>query len=67
MCTSTSACPQVMPPRRAHATELVTLAPDVIFTSGSLAMGPMLETTRSVPIVFAIVPDPVWDASLRLG
>src|SRR5690242_12088940 len=44
---------------RRHVAELVALAPDVIFTSGSLAMGPLLEATRTVPIVFAIAPDPV--------
>jgi len=44
---------------RKHAAELVALAPEVILASGSATAGPLLETTRSVPIVFAIVPDPV--------
>ena len=44
---------------RKYAVELVALAPDVIFANGSAAMGPLLEATRTVPIVFAIVPDPV--------
>jgi putative ABC transport system substrate-binding protein len=35
------------------------MAPDVIVANGSAATGPLLEATRSVPIVFAIVPDPV--------
>ena len=49
-----------MPPTlRKYAAELVALAPDVIFANGSAAMGPLLEATRTVPIVFAIVPDPV--------
>ncbi len=41
------------------ATELAALAPDVIFATGSAAMGALLRVTRTVPIVFAIVPDPV--------
>jgi putative ABC transport system substrate-binding protein len=44
---------------RRYAAELVALAPDVILTSGSTALAPLLQTTRSVPIVFAQVPDPV--------
>ena len=44
---------------RKYAVELVALAPDVIMANGSAAMGPLLEATRTVPIVFAIVPDPV--------
>jgi ABC-type uncharacterized transport system substrate-binding protein len=50
---------------RRHAAELVALAPDVIFTSGSSAMGPILEATRTVPIVFAIVPDPVGSGYVK--
>jgi putative ABC transport system substrate-binding protein len=42
-----------------YAAELVALAPDVILATGSPAMGPLLQATRAVPIVFAIVPDPV--------
>jgi putative tryptophan/tyrosine transport system substrate-binding protein len=43
---------------RKYAMELVALAPDVILGVGS-TVGPLLEATRTVPIVFAIVPDPV--------
>jgi putative ABC transport system substrate-binding protein len=43
---------------RKYAAELVALAPDVIFVTGS-AVGLLLQATRAVPIVFAIVPDPV--------
>jgi len=43
---------------RKYAAELVALAPDVILATGS-AIGPMLEATRTVPIVFVITPDPV--------
>src|SRR4051794_7927831 len=39
--------------------ELVGLAPDVIVAPGSAATGPALQATRSIPIVFMIVPDPV--------
>jgi putative ABC transport system substrate-binding protein len=38
---------------------LVALAPDVIFVSGSAAVEPLRRATRTVPIVFALVPDPV--------
>ncbi len=44
---------------RRHAAELVALAPDVILGSGSPAVGPLLQATRTVPIVFAAVIDPV--------
>ena len=44
---------------RKYAAELVALAPDVIMTTGGATMGPLLQATRTVPIVFAIVPDPV--------
>jgi putative ABC transport system substrate-binding protein len=44
---------------RKYAAELVALAPDVIFTAGSAAVGPLRRATRTVPIVFALVPDPV--------
>ena len=44
---------------RRHADELVALAPEVILASGSAAAGPLLEATRSLPVVFVIVPDPL--------
>jgi len=44
---------------RKNAAELVALAPDVIFASGSAGVGPMQRATRTIPIVFALVPDPV--------
>ena len=44
---------------REYAAELVALAPDVILTSGASALAPLLQATRSVPVVFAQVPDPV--------
>jgi putative ABC transport system substrate-binding protein len=42
-----------------YAAELVALAPDVILASGSAAAGPLRRATRTVPIVFTNVPDPV--------
>jgi putative ABC transport system substrate-binding protein len=44
---------------RRQAADLVGLAPDVIVVNGGAAVGPLLQVTRTVPIVFAIVPDPV--------
>jgi len=44
---------------RKSATELVALAPDVILATGTTAVGPLLQTTRSLPIVFVNVSDPV--------
>jgi putative tryptophan/tyrosine transport system substrate-binding protein len=44
---------------RRYAAELVALAPDVILGAGSLSLGPLLQATRVVPIVFVHVPDPV--------
>jgi len=44
---------------RKFAAELVALAPDVIFASGTAAVEPLRRATRTVPIVFALVPDPV--------
>src|SRR5262249_6548488 len=42
---------------RKYASELVALAPDIIFAPGTTAMGPLLQVTRSIPIVFTIVSD----------
>jgi putative tryptophan/tyrosine transport system substrate-binding protein len=47
---------------RRHATELAALAPDVILTFGSSTMEPLLQATRTVPIVFTLVNDPVGAA-----
>jgi len=45
--------------RRKHAAELVALAPDVILAHSSAALAPLLQVTRTVPIVFTVVADPV--------
>jgi putative ABC transport system substrate-binding protein len=44
---------------RKYAAELTALAPDIILAAGSLALGPLLQATRTIPIVFTHVPDPV--------
>ena len=45
---------------RKHAVELVALAPDVILAgSGTTTVAPLLQATRTVPIVFVVVIDPV--------
>jgi putative tryptophan/tyrosine transport system substrate-binding protein len=45
---------------RRHAAELAALAPDVILAAtGSATVAPLLQATRSVPIVFMLVIDPV--------
>jgi putative ABC transport system substrate-binding protein len=45
---------------RRHAVELVALAPDVLVAaSGTTTVAPLLQATRTVPIVFVIVIDPV--------
>src|SRR5215475_9060088 len=44
---------------RQYAAEFAAPAPDVILATGSFGVGPLLQATRAVPIVFVIVPDPV--------
>jgi ABC-type uncharacterized transport system substrate-binding protein len=44
---------------RSYAAELVALVPDVILASGSPVMASLQQATRTVPIVFALVADPV--------
>jgi putative tryptophan/tyrosine transport system substrate-binding protein len=44
---------------RQYAAELVALAPDVIVAIGGAAVGPLQQTTHTVPIVFTGTPDPV--------
>ncbi|MGC1562475.1 MAG: ABC transporter substrate binding protein, partial [Bradyrhizobium sp.] len=42
-----------------YAAELVALAPDVILAYGGSVVGPLQQVTRTVPIVFVEVIDPV--------
>jgi putative ABC transport system substrate-binding protein len=44
---------------RRHAAELAALAPDVILAHGASTVAPLLQATRTVPIVFPVVGDPV--------
>jgi putative ABC transport system substrate-binding protein len=45
---------------RKHAADLAALAPDVLVAaSGTATVAPLLEATRTVPIVFVVVVDPV--------
>jgi len=44
---------------RRYAAELIALAPDVILAVSSTTTGPLLQATRTVPIVFVNVAEPV--------
>ena len=44
---------------RRHAAELVALAPDVILSTGDATVPPLLQATRTMPIVFPLANDPV--------
>jgi putative tryptophan/tyrosine transport system substrate-binding protein len=44
---------------RNYAVELVALAPDVVFADASVTVAALLQATRTLPIVFANVADPV--------
>jgi putative tryptophan/tyrosine transport system substrate-binding protein len=44
---------------RRHAAELAALAPDVIVAHGTSTLAPLLQATRTVPIVFTALSDPV--------
>jgi hypothetical protein len=43
----------------AYASELVRLKPDVILASSPLVLQPLLQETRSIPVVFTQITDPV--------
>src|SRR4029450_11178898 len=54
-----SAPPNADPLRR-PAAELAALAPDVLVAaSGTATVAPLLQATRTVPIVFVVTVDPV--------
>ena len=53
--------------RSRYAAELISLKPDVLFASSGAVVGALLQATRTVPIVFVTVIDPVgggWVSSL---
>ena len=51
--------PTSMQEVRKYSAELVGLAPDVLLATGSASLADFLEATRTVPIVFVNVGDPV--------
>src|SRR5262245_45164759 len=44
---------------RRHTADVIALDPDVMLASGSLVVEPLLQATRTIPVVFALVRDPV--------
>ena len=44
---------------RKHAMELVALGPDALVATGGASIGSLFQATKTIPIVFANVPDPV--------
>ena len=44
---------------RRYAAEFAASAPDVILADGGSTLGPLLQATRTVPIVFPVASDPV--------
>ena len=44
---------------RKYAMELAAIAPDVILAHATPTVGPLLQVTRTVPIVFPVIVDPV--------
>jgi len=50
---------------RKNATDLFALAPDAVVVSGNDSMGALLHATRTVPIVFAQVADPVGSGFVK--
>src|SRR5262249_23861534 len=53
-----SGTPHAAPLRR-HATGMAALAPDVILAAGHSSAAPLLQATRTLPIVFVLVQDAV--------
>jgi putative tryptophan/tyrosine transport system substrate-binding protein len=50
---------------RKHAAELAAQAPHVILAFGASTVGPLLQATRTVPIVFPVAADPVGAGFVR--
>ena len=50
---------------RGHARELVRLAPDVILASGSRVLQTLQQETRSIPIVFVVLSNPLGQAVIQ--
>ena len=45
--------------------ELIALAPDLIVTSGNIVLAPMMQATRTIPIVFVQTVDPVGSGFVK--
>jgi putative ABC transport system substrate-binding protein len=52
-------------PTHRFAKELVTLRPDVILSQGTSTTAALLQETRTIPTVFAVVADPIGSGSSR--
>ena len=50
---------------RAHAAELVALAPDVIVSVSDPALAELRRLTRTIPVIFLIVADPVGNGFVQ--
>jgi putative tryptophan/tyrosine transport system substrate-binding protein len=50
---------------RAYAKELVSLAPDVILAQSNLALATLLQETRTIPIIFTVIGDPVGSGFIK--
>ena len=50
---------------RTYAAELLALTPDIILASGTQGATAVKQLTRTVPIVFAVVADPVRDGTQK--
>src|SRR6516225_380690 len=50
---------------RKYATDVLALTPDAVVVSGNDSMGALLQATRTVPIVFAQVADPVGSGYVK--
>ena len=50
---------------RRNIAEIVALSPDLVLTAGASVLAPLLQATRTVPIVFVNIPDPVGGGYVR--
>jgi putative tryptophan/tyrosine transport system substrate-binding protein len=50
---------------RKYAAELVGLAPDVILANSPLVLRTLRQQTSTIPIVFALVVDPVGEGFIK--
>src|SRR5829696_2391359 len=52
---------------RKHAAELAATAPEVIVAAGTVTVAPLLQVSRTQPIVFAVVIDPAGAGFVASG